>query len=302
VPFPESALAHRLLDGFARGVEIGGSAQNPFAIRGCWNVDYTADPSTVFKQAEREACGGTLRVDVVAVADALPFADGSLDYLIASHVLEHCFDVIGTLEEWLRTIRSGGVLYCIIPHKARTFDKDRPRTKLADLIRRHQRRVPAPSDDARHAHHSVWVTEDFFELCRFLDLELVDFQDVDDKAGNGFTIVVRRTTSTAPEPRLLYAIDRYGCDRDSIYFDGWAHAFEDPVCELWVAAGEVVTPVTRRFARPDVLRAYPAVAGDALPGFSVQANWRPAEPVTLVARTRRGISSVTLELPAAAAR
>jgi hypothetical protein len=74
------------------------------------------------------------------------------------------------------------------------------------------------------------------------------------------------------------------------------------VCELWVAAGEVVTPVTRRFARPDVLRAYPAVAGDALPGFSVQASWRPAETVTLVARTRRGISSVTLELPAAAAR
>jgi len=41
-------------------------------------------------------------------------------------------------------------------------------------------------------HHSFWVTEDFLELCHYLGLAVVEYQDVDDKAGNGFTVVIQK--------------------------------------------------------------------------------------------------------------
>ena len=39
--FKESALAHRLLDGL-EGIEIGGSAHNPFGLK-TRNVDYSGE-------------------------------------------------------------------------------------------------------------------------------------------------------------------------------------------------------------------------------------------------------------------
>jgi hypothetical protein len=64
--FKESLLAHKLLDGL-EGIEIGGSAHNPFGLK-TRNVDYTDKMDTVFKQAEIEMCGDALPVDIVAPA------------------------------------------------------------------------------------------------------------------------------------------------------------------------------------------------------------------------------------------
>ena len=44
---------------------------------------------TVYKEAERDAWGRARPVDVVARGDALPFADASQDFVLASHVIEH---------------------------------------------------------------------------------------------------------------------------------------------------------------------------------------------------------------------
>ena len=187
--FRESALAHRYLDGL-RGIEVGGSSHNPFGIAGCINVDITDDLNTVYKQAEFDLCGEKLPVDVVAPAWRLPFADGSLDFVLSSHVIEHCWDVIGTLKEWLRVARRGGYLFMIIPHKERTFDRDRERTTLRELIERHEgmRKLEGKPDQ----HHSVWTTCDFLELCLYLGLDVTDYLDVDDKVGNGFVVVVQK--------------------------------------------------------------------------------------------------------------
>lgn len=43
-----------------------------------------------------------------------------------------------------------------------------------------------------HHHWSVWRTEDFVALIRHLKFTIVDVQDVDDKVGNGFTVVIRK--------------------------------------------------------------------------------------------------------------
>ncbi|HTV41928.1 MAG TPA: glycosyltransferase [Candidatus Sulfotelmatobacter sp.] len=189
--FPESQLAHHYLDGL-EGLEIGGSSHNPFGLK-TKNVDYTADMTTVYKEEEIKMCGRPLGVDIVAPGDALPVADASQDFVISSHVIEHFFDPIKAIKEWLRVVRPGGYIFIIAPHKERTFDKERSRTTLAELLDRHSGKIPPPSIDTHH-HYTVWTTEDLLELCRHLDWNVVASQDMDDKVGNGFTVVIQKAT------------------------------------------------------------------------------------------------------------
>lgn len=48
-------------------------------------------------------------------AESLPFADGSFDFVITSHLLEHLQDTRGALLEWLRVVKVGGYVVNIIP-------------------------------------------------------------------------------------------------------------------------------------------------------------------------------------------
>jgi SAM-dependent methyltransferase len=185
--FPESALAHRLLDGLA-GLEIGGSAHNAFGLD-TKNVDVTDRLNTVFKRLELQFVNRTLPVDIVAPGDDLPVDDESQDFVISSHVLEHFPDPIKALREWYRVIRKGGYIYMIVPHKERTFDQPRPRTTLNELLERNRGGFIAP---AINEHYSVWITEDVVELVEYLQWKVVEVQDVDDKVGNGFTVVVQK--------------------------------------------------------------------------------------------------------------
>ena len=207
----ESALAHRFLDGL-HGIEIGGSACNPFNIPNCRNVDYTDDTDTIYKREERRLAGTTLPVDVVARGDVLPFADGSLDYVLSSHVLEHFIDPLAALIEWQRVLRPGGILFAIVPHRDRTFDRDRPRTSLRELIDRHAGRITLPAEvDEYEEHHSVWITDDVMSAVEYLGFGILAVDDVDDKVGNGFTIVCEKRA--APDASLR-AAELCGARRD----------------------------------------------------------------------------------------
>jgi SAM-dependent methyltransferase len=193
--FPLSALALKYCVG--SGLEIGGSAHNPFGLN-TKNVDVTDDLFTVYKLAEIHACGEALPVDIVASGDKLPVEDQSVDFVVSSHVLEHFYDPIEALLEWYRVIRVGGIIFMIIPHMARTFDRVKLPTTLAATLWRHQHKpidIPAEEDD----HHNVWTTAIFMGLIYQMNetifpspMEVVEVQDVDDKVGNGFTVVLRR--------------------------------------------------------------------------------------------------------------
>jgi SAM-dependent methyltransferase len=91
--------------------------------------------------------------DVVADAQALPFADGSLDFVIASHVLEHMPLTLPALREWYRVLAPQGVLVLKIPDKRYTFDLYRPRTPLQHLVAEDAN--PVAFD--RRAHFTEWV-------------------------------------------------------------------------------------------------------------------------------------------------
>jgi SAM-dependent methyltransferase len=175
-----SALADRYLGGL-HGIEIGGASHNDFFLNTI-NVDVTDEPSTV--PAQIKYAGRAMTVDVVARADALPFAQGSHDFVLASHVLEHVPDPIAALREWHRVARR--YVYIILPQPTNVFDADRPLTTLHELVVRHEERF----DDPRDQHWSVWSPASFQALCRHLGLHVLDVQDPDDKRGNGFAVIL----------------------------------------------------------------------------------------------------------------
>lgn len=91
----------------------------------------------------RETHSGTLRAgrslivpDVVDDGSRLStFADDSLDFVIANHMLEHVENPIATLGHQLRVLRPGGVLYLSLPDARASFDAPRPRTTVGHLLR-----------------------------------------------------------------------------------------------------------------------------------------------------------------------
>lgn len=92
--------------------------------------------------------------DVVDDGERLErFADESLDFVIANHMLEHTEDPIGTLTNWSRVLRPGGVLFITLPDARHTFDAARPRTTVEHLLRDH-REGPGVS---REHHHREWA-------------------------------------------------------------------------------------------------------------------------------------------------
>jgi SAM-dependent methyltransferase len=178
----DSALAHHWLDGL-KGVEIGGAAHNAFHLD-TLNVDRTRDMDTVYKREELECAGVAMAVDVVAEGDDLPFPDEAFDFVLASHVLEHLPDPIRGLQEWRRVARR--YVFVVLPHRDRTFDRDRPVTPVDELLRRHEQGLRSDND----RHWTVWTCGSFLELCERLGVEVLEHQDPDDKQGNGFAVVL----------------------------------------------------------------------------------------------------------------
>jgi SAM-dependent methyltransferase len=190
-----SPSAHRYCVG--HGLEIGGSAHNPFDLDSR-NVDTTNSLDTIYKQHEIAVCGRALPVDIVSPDGTLPVPDESQDFVVSSHVLEHFPNPIGAMVEWNRVLKPGGVIFMIVPHKERTFDREFPRTPLEHLIHDYETKTQSPHENPLGGHDHIWITEDIVEMVEWMRAELqmpweiVEVQDVDDKVGNGFTIVIRK--------------------------------------------------------------------------------------------------------------
>lgn len=90
----------------------------------------------------------------------------------------------------------------IVPHKDRTIDINNPRTTLQHLINDYHN-SETELHESHIGHDHCWITEDIIYLIQWMvnDLGLhwtiLDIQDQDDKAGNGFTIVLRKDKNNA---------------------------------------------------------------------------------------------------------
>jgi ubiquinone/menaquinone biosynthesis C-methylase UbiE len=190
--FKDSILAHKYLDNLT-GIEIGGSAHNPFNLPHCINIDYTDSMENPYKQLEYSFCGEKLPVDVVAFASELPFESESLDYIISSHLIEHCFDTIGTIKEWLRVVKPGGYIFTIAPVKDTVPEETRPVTTMKELLERHENRFKFEFDEYVKSltcgHFTVFNLPLFIEICDYLKLNVIEKLERDDKVGNGFCVI-----------------------------------------------------------------------------------------------------------------
>jgi ubiquinone/menaquinone biosynthesis C-methylase UbiE len=124
---------------------------------------------------------------VVSRGDELPFANDEYDFVISSHVIEHFFDPIKAICEWVRVAKH--YVFVICPHPdALESDRNKPITTLQELIERN-RDMTEPEVDT-HEHYTRWTMDTFLEMCEYLGLVVCDALDPDDKAGNGFAVVI----------------------------------------------------------------------------------------------------------------
>jgi SAM-dependent methyltransferase len=187
----DSRFAHERLDGL-RGAEIGGAAPQSFGLDTI-NVD-RAD-NDFYRGEQERAVGWAMPVDVVAEGDELPFEDDEFDFILASHVIEHMPDPIRALHEWCRVAER--YVFLVVPHRDRTFDRDRALSTVPELMERHASGFRSPED----RHWSVWTCETFLELCRQVGLPVLEYQDPDDMGRNGFAVLLDSSgASVAPGP------------------------------------------------------------------------------------------------------
>lgn len=74
--------------------------------------------------------------------------DGSYDFVLSSHCLEHSANPLKCVREWVRVLRPGGALLLILPDHRRTFDHRRPVTSFEHLLDDYRENIG--EDDLTH--------------------------------------------------------------------------------------------------------------------------------------------------------
>jgi predicted SAM-dependent methyltransferase len=217
-------LARRYVRG--DGIEIG-PLQHPLRLPPGARVRYVdvmsreqllaTHPSAVYGDPR-----WVVEPDVIDDCERLgTFADGSLDFVIANHVLEHTEDPIGALENLVRVLRPTGVLFLALPDARYTFDAWRERTTIEHLLRDHNQgpegsrfehyrewahidclpeekipeRVAELAREAARHHFHVWELDGFLELLRALDLPVS--LELAQAHLDAFVVILRRQESAA---------------------------------------------------------------------------------------------------------
>jgi SAM-dependent methyltransferase len=151
----------------ARGLEIGPLAA-PFIPREGADVLYAdyldaAGLRAKYCRDPNVDLSRIVEVDVVwangPLAACLP-PGTVLDYVFASHVMEHIPDLIGWFREIATVLRPGGLVSLAIPDKRFTFDLLRTPSRLCDLIEAHLRGLRRPAPWQVFDHHANAVRLD----------------------------------------------------------------------------------------------------------------------------------------------
>ncbi|HEY9736711.1 MAG TPA: methyltransferase domain-containing protein [Trichocoleus sp.] len=147
-------MANQWLQG--QGLEVG-ALHNPLMVPPTAHVAYVdrMDVASLRQHYPELATVALVPVDVVDNGETLEtFAADSQDFLIGNHFLEHCQDPIGTLKNWLRVLKPGGVIYMAVPNKHQSFDRNRSETSWDHLVQDHQ----DSGKGSRADHYFEWVT------------------------------------------------------------------------------------------------------------------------------------------------
>ena len=128
-----AALATRFLSG--HGIEIG-ALDCPLPLPPGVSARYVdrASVTELHRLYPELAESKLVEPDLIEDGERLPgVASGSLDFIVANHMLEHCENPLGTMRTHLDRVRPGGVLFYAVPNKRHCFDVQRPLTEFAHL-------------------------------------------------------------------------------------------------------------------------------------------------------------------------
>jgi len=193
---------------------------------GAGKTPYCSPRNTVFLDKHSDNKDGTPDPDIVADAARIPVEDGRFDFLLSAHCLEHSQNTIRTLNEWGRVLRPGGILFLILPHADRTFDRHRAKTTLAHHIddfetltdawdRSHVEEITAgwsidltDEDAAQYRrewgadvwdwdfrfkndviHFHVWTQDEMVRLLQYLGLRILFVDEMSAERTDSFVIV-----------------------------------------------------------------------------------------------------------------
>lgn len=67
-------------------------------------------------------------------ADLRMITNGTYDFVLSSHTLEHTANPLRALSEWARVLKPEGGLVLVVPHRDGTFDHCRPITPMQHLV------------------------------------------------------------------------------------------------------------------------------------------------------------------------
>ena len=81
-------------------------------------------------------------------SDLTPVGDGSYDFVLSSHNLEHFANPVKALKEWKRVTRLNGALILVLPDYRRTFDHRRTPTPVQHMLDDYSRNTG--EDDTTH--------------------------------------------------------------------------------------------------------------------------------------------------------
>jgi SAM-dependent methyltransferase len=90
----------------------------------------------------KEYAGKPCICDYLGDATELPIKSNSVNYVVASHVLEHLANPVLALKEWCRVLRHGGIIYLVVPDKRFTWDRNRATTTVKHLIEDYDKSTP----------------------------------------------------------------------------------------------------------------------------------------------------------------
>jgi SAM-dependent methyltransferase len=201
-----------------RGIEVGAG-----------KTPYCSPANTEFLDRHTSNADAMESPDLVADGSAIPRPNDHYDFLLSSHCLEHVPNTIKTLKEWLRVLKPGGILFLVLPHGERTFDRLREKTTLAHHIRDYEEDVAAPDrshieeiergwrplvspeDEAGHkarwgwdawdwdqrfandvVHYHVWTQDEIVRLLHYLGLTILYANELVSERHDSFAVIARK--------------------------------------------------------------------------------------------------------------
>lgn len=103
-----------------------------------------------------------VKPDIIDDAETLDkVEDGSVNFVIAAHVIEHMRNPIAALRTWLRVLKSRGLLYLVVPDHRLIFDRLRGRTSHAHLVEDFLHHNPE-RDWEHYLEYAEKVNRDYF--------------------------------------------------------------------------------------------------------------------------------------------